>query len=836
MVILRRFLLVLVLAVAAGPVRAAQAQAPAPLSASPSANELSPAQIRQMLAVLRDDKRRAALIAQLEILARALPPAAQPATPVAAAAPATVPHPGPAAPKPPAQAAPQAHPAAPAKLPIVHDGLAWRLLTEASEGLRAAGHQLAATVRTVNDLPTLWHWLRSQAADPAAQAQLAAAAWRLGVVILAALLAEQVVIRVLRRLRASLGRWASGVPVPPLIQDDPARAGEVPPGLAAAEAGESEHVVRQGRFTRAVGLLRRLPFSVGRLLLDLLPVVVFAVVSNLLLGTTLGELATARLATRVVIEAYVFWRAVQSVVRMLVAPTQPRLRLVAMSDRGALFVVHLTGWVVGIGAAGNAIGQIGLMVGLYPSAELAWLKLVALIDHGILVGAVLRCHGAVCRRLRAPPGAHGPIAALRNRVAEIWHLIAIFWIVAIWLVWAVEIQDGFARLVQFFLSTSAVLIVARLVGIVLLGGVDRAFRLGPDVAQRHPALEARAGVYYPAIRQAATLLVMILTAVALLQVWGVDLLGWLASSRLGRQVLSATLLILVTLILAVIAWEAANASFERHLARLSAEDHTARAARMRTLLPLIRSTVLVTIVLIVGLTVLSEIGVNIAPLLAGAGVVGIAVGFGSQKLVQDFITGLFLLLENAMQVGDWVTVAGLSGTVEALSVRTIRLRAGDGSIHIIPFSSVTTVNNTNRDFAYAAVSIGVAYKEDTDRVSEALGAIVAGLRADAAFRDMILSDFSLWGVDQLGDFSVIIKGQVQTTAGGRWPVQREINRRIKKRFEEMGIDIPYPIHTVRLTEEQPDTAPQRRPRPIAAPPPAQTDLASPPPAAMDHTA
>ena len=127
----------------------------------------------------------------------------------------------------------------------------------------------------------------------------------------------------------------------------------------------------------------------------------------------------------------------------------------------------------------------------------------------------------------------------------------------------------------------------------------------------------------------------------------------------------------------------------------------ARSARLRTLLPLLRSALLITIVVVAGLMVLSEIGINIAPLLAGAGIIGVAIGFGSQKLVQDLITGIFLLLENAMQVGDTVTVSGLSGTVENLSVRTIRLRAGDGSVHIIPFSSVTSVTNINRGLGNA---------------------------------------------------------------------------------------------------------------------------------------
>ena len=193
----------------------------------------------------------------------------------------------------------------------------------------------------------------------------------------------------------------------------------------------------------------------------------------------------------------------------------------------------------------------------------------------------------------------------------------------------------------------------------------------------------------------------------------------------------------------------------------------ARSARLRTLLPLLRSTLLITIVIVAGLTVLSEIGINIAPLLAGAGIVGVAIGFGSQKLVQDLITGIFLLLENAMQVGDTVTVSGLSGMVENLSVRTIRLRAGDGSVHIIPFSSVTSVTNVNRGLGNASVSVERRLRR---------GHRSGGRRADGDRRRharpsrdlsaMMLSDLQLWGVDKVDGAAVTIAGQVVCTDSG----------------------------------------------------------------------
>ena len=197
--------------------------------------------------------------------------------------------------------------------------------------------------------------------------------------------------------------------------------------------------------------------------------------------------------------------------------------------------------------------------------------------------------------------------------------------------------------------------------------------------------------------------------------------------------------------------------------------------------------------------VLSEIGINIAPLLAGAGIVGVAIGFGSQKLVQDLITGIFLLLENAMQVGDTVTVSGLTGVVEALSVRTIRLRAGDGSVHIIPFSSVTSVTNVNRGLGNAAVSVSVAYDEDTDRVAEELKAVATSMRSDPDMSAKMLSDFQLWGVDKVDGGSVTVVGQVVCTDSGRWAVQREFNRRMKRRFQELGIRIFNPAQTITLS-------------------------------------
>jgi small-conductance mechanosensitive channel len=257
-----------------------------------------------------------------------------------------------------------------------------------------------------------------------------------------------------------------------------------------------------------------------------------------------------------------------------------------------------------------------------------------------------------------------------------------------------------------------------------------------------------------------------------------------------------------------------------YLDDLARQGAAVRAARLRTVVPLLRNTLLITLMVLIALTAMSELGVNIGPLLAGASIFGVAIGFGSQKLVQDFITGIFLLIENAMQVGDNVTAGGLSGTVENLSIRTLRLRAGDGSVHLIPFSSVSTVTNSNRGLGNAAVSVTVDYEEDIARVSTVLTDIVTGMRGEEAFANGMLSDLQLWGVDRVDGNTVTLAGQIVCTDSARWGVQREFNRRVKIAFQEAGIRMMPPVtvmsfrHPLDIRLERPDVAE----REVASPP------------------
>ncbi len=392
--------------------------------------------------------------------------------------------------------------------------------------------------------------------------------------------------------------------------------------------------------------------------------------------------------------AYALCRAVMCCTRTLVAPTTGKLRLLPVNDQTAAYIEVWMRRVTGAAVFGTALAGLTEVLGLNESAHEALLKLVMLIVHLFIVIIILQCRHAVAAWIRVE-GRHGPLASLRNRLGDLWHYLAIVIVMGLWGVWAFGLKEGYAQLLHFFVVTLLVLAARRVVTIAVLSAFDRGFRINRAWAERFPGLETRANRYYPVLRGAISLGLAIVTAIALSEVWGLDALVWFKGGTIGGRLLSAGVSVCISLAVAAAIWEGGDAALERYLTRLTRQENDVQTARLRTLLPILRTGLLVVILAIGCLTILGEVGVNIGPLLASAGILGVALGFGSQKLVQDLITGIFLLLEDAMDVGDLVTVSGLSGVVEHLSIRTIRLRAGDGSVHLIPFSAVTSVTNTN---------------------------------------------------------------------------------------------------------------------------------------------
>ncbi|MEF8943650.1 MAG: mechanosensitive ion channel domain-containing protein, partial [Desulfohalobiaceae bacterium] len=289
----------------------------------------------------------------------------------------------------------------------------------------------------------------------------------------------------------------------------------------------------------------------------------------------------------------------------------------------------------------------------------------------------------------------------------------------------------------------------------------------------------------------------------LLSIWGVNLSRLLLQPVVMAFSRSVAVVLLV-IALGTAAWEIFNFYLRKQAEKLDSSALSGR--RMQTLLPLLRNVARIVIIVVCLLIIMSELGVNIAPLLAGAGIIGLAVGFGAQTLVKDLINGFLILAENAINVGDWVILGGHDGQVESLSIRNVRVRDIYGNMNIVPWSSVETVVNQTMGHGWAVVEPGVAYRENIDEVIEVVQEVAAEMRRDPAINQDILSDLQILGLIELGDSAVVVRTRFKTTPFRRWFLERDFRRRLKKRFDELGIEIPYPHSTVYFGEDKQGSA------------------------------
>ena len=246
--------------------------------------------------------------------------------------------------------------------------------------------------------------------------------------------------------------------------------------------------------------------------------------------------------------------------------------------------------------------------------------------------------------------------------------------------------------------------------------------------------------------------------------------------------------------------------FEHELNRGTGLDALERAKRAKTLGSVVTKVATVLIVGIAVLTILREFRIDIAPVLAGAGIVGLAVGFGAQTLVRDIISGFFLILEDQVRVGDVVAINGVGGLVEGLNLRTIVLRDNEGTVHVFPNGSITSLANRSKDFSYYVIDLPISYQEDPDRVTAVLRQIGAALQADSRFGPFILEPIEVLGVDAFAMWSLQLKVRIKTVPLKQWEVGRELRKRIKKTFDEQGIEMTFPerVMSVRSEEENRD--------------------------------
>lgn len=238
---------------------------------------------------------------------------------------------------------------------------------------------------------------------------------------------------------------------------------------------------------------------------------------------------------------------------------------------------------------------------------------------------------------------------------------------------------------------------------------------------------------------------------------------------------------------------------EKYLLRKSVKDGeppSESQKRIDTIVRLLNQAFLIIIFIIALMIILGEIGIEIGPLIAGAGIVGLAVGFGAQNLVRDIISGFFIILENQIRVGDVGVINGTSGLVEKIKFRTIVLRDLSGTVHVFPNGTITTLSNLTKEWSAYVFEIGVAYKENTDDVIKVMEKVGEELLDSTEYNSLMIEKPEIFGVDKLDDSAVVIKGRIKTKPISQWKVGREYLRRIKLAFDENNIEIPFPHRTV----------------------------------------
>ncbi|WP_294644001.1 mechanosensitive ion channel domain-containing protein [uncultured Aureimonas sp.] len=507
-----------------------------------------------------------------------------------------------------------------------------------------------------------------------------------------------------------------------------------------------------------------------------------------------------------------------------VAPYVPRLRLTPFSDGQARYwyrrlalVITLLGYTflfvapvvqsISNVAAGNAVRF-----------------LVVTVAYLIMLWLVLANRERVKRRLQRAyrDGARNPQARVHHLLGHLWWLLAASFITALFALWISSPRNGF----QFMLGASLVSIAAMAIGglvvTILTRFIVRGIRVSAATSDRFPLLERRINGFIPKLLLILRIIVIVAVIGVILHAWSIIDLQSFASSDIGRRVTSALIGALVIL----------TVGFGIHLVfsswveyRLNPNFGSVPTARERTLLSLFKNALTIALALIVMMLVLSQIGINIAPLLAGAGVVGLAVGFGAQKLVQDIITGAFIQIENALNEGDVVQLGSVSGVVEKLTIRSVSLRSVDGTYHLIPFSSVDQVANMTKDFSNFVADVSVAYRENVGEVKAVMHDAFERVR-ETPEGTSIIADFEMLGVETLGDNAVVVRGRVRTLPGKQWGIGRLYREILKEMMDERGIEIPFPQTTVWFGETKSHEAPPLRVAGIGTEIPAEGALAA----------
>jgi len=552
---------------------------------------------------------------------------------------------------------------------------------------------------------------------------------------------------------------------------------------------------RQMTAARPQAPLTRISYALLRFGLDLLGIAIFTAATIATFFVFYHGHVPVRLTVMTLVGAVFIIRLLALVSRFVLAPNVPSLRLVAMDDQPARFLHRRIVWLAAIGAGGFMTVDLLVLLGI--EAPLAHLlgNIVAAVFVAMLIAVIWRGREQVARLIRGGAPRELPEAApasqrLRHLLAAMWPGLAILYVLVLWGV--SEITDLLGYDLAAYAGIGSLLLV---VAVPLIdAGIGQIIRAW--VEARHRVSGGEAASYGRVAHRAARILLVVAAVVLFARLWGIDLFDFQAGGVAERFV-SALVDVGLTLLVAYVGWELARTAIDRRLAReegpsgpseIGGEGGGQGASRLKTLLPLFRKFLMITLAVMVIMLVLSSLGVDIGPLLAGAGVVGLAIGFGAQTLVRDIVSGVFFLLDDAFRLGEYVDIGDIRGTVEHISIRSLRLRHHRGALHTVPFGEIQHLTNHSRDWVIMKLQFRVPYDTDLVKVKKIFKKIGAEMAADPVMGPNLLDPPKSQGVLEMDDSAMIIRCKFMAKPGEQFVIRRELYQRVQKEFEAAGIE------------------------------------------------
>ena len=595
-------------------------------------------------------------------------------------------------------------------------------------------------------------------------------------------------------------------------------------GLAAALGARRLTRGPEARLDRlpAAGLWVQIGIITGRFALQGVWLIAFVAVAHIVDALVNRAVPADSSAIRYLLRAIGWtWFAVMAA-RFVLSPMRPELRLCTADDRTAWFLTWRIGLIFGVSAFAVSLLQWAREFE-WPYAMEGLRLWVSVIFHGLMALTIWQARAGITR-MALGHGDHGPAW---NRFAALWPAIAIGLVAFQWLLVELFVATGnFEHLSITALNVSvAVVLALPLIELALRALVEA---IWPGDPEQEEALRVAHRETQLGLVRCGRIVATVVLVAALARLWGLDLHD-LASQGVGAQLAGALVEVVLIGVVAYGLWELLEVVANRQIAieRVTLgldgggeeqfEGEGGRGGtRLGTVMPLVRRTGQAIIAALALLAVLGQIGVNVTPLLAGAGIVGLAIGFGAQALVKDVISGVFFLIDDAFRKGEYIDIGTVKGTVESISIRSMQLRHHNGPLNTIPFGEIRHLTNFSRDWVMMKLPLRVTYDTDVEKLRKLIKKLGQELLQDPELGPMFLQPLKSQGVIQMEDSAMIIRVKFMTRPGDQWSVRNKVFARIRELFEREDIKFAHREVTVRIADQESGKAPSEAQREAAA--------------------